>query len=215
MVKKNINTIVAKTQPSINPTSVVISAGSFVYDNNWIDFKGIVFDVQTYINSQIGSNRKTFFNGRGYALCLIVGIDSTGAITTEEGPQVIFNTAASVPVPPNFSFIPLVGIILIQDGTADMIGGVKPLNDTNVIFYSGMGNVLDKNLIGIDGVDSDLQGFTGLQGQIGLVGVTGLVGCTGSMGVTGLIGYGITGLQGPKGMTGINWDIQILFNFLV
>jgi hypothetical protein len=215
MFKQSSSTVIAKVQPSITDSTVVISAGSYVFDNNWIDFSGTVFNVTDYINSKIGPNRKGFFNGRGDALCIIVGLNSNGELEVEEGTQVVFTTAASVPIPSTFTFIPLVGIILIQDGTADMIGGLKPLKDNNVIFYSGTGNVIDKNLKGIVGVDSNIQGFTGLQGETGLIGIDGLQGPTGYFGITGRTGYGITGLQGLQGMTGINWDIQILFDHLV
>ena len=136
MLKQNFNTVTAKVQPSVSDSTVVIGAGSFVFDNNWIDFPGTVFSVTDYINSQISPSRKSFFNGRSYALCIVVGLSNNGELEVLEGTQVVFTTAASVPIPSTFTFIPLVGIILIQDGTADMTGGIKPLKDNNVIFYS-------------------------------------------------------------------------------
>jgi hypothetical protein len=215
MLKQKDNTIGVKVQQSITDSSVVISSGSLVFDNKWIDYPGTIFNVQDYINAQIDAGRTRFFINRKYAVCLVVGVSSGGEIIVLEGAQALYTTLASVPIPPTFSVIPLVGIVLIQDGTSDMNLGFKPLKDNNIIFYSGMGNVIDKNLKGIEGVDSSIQGETGVQGETGLIGIDGITGLVGFKGDTGLIGFGVTGFQGAQGMTGINWDIQILFNYIL
>jgi hypothetical protein len=214
MLKTKNNTVRANVQQNITDTSVVISSGSLVFDNKWIDYPGTVFNVQDYINSQISAGRTRFFNGLNYAVCLIVGVGITGEITVVEGAQVLYTTLASVPVPPTFSIIPLIGIVLIQDGTSDVNAGVKPLKNNNVIYFSGMGNVIDKNIKGTDGA-TGLLGVLGSSGETGLIGEDGITGLNGIMGTTGPMGFGIIGAQGAQGMTGINWDIHILFDHLI
>jgi hypothetical protein len=100
---------------------------------------------------------------------------------------------------------------LVQDGSDDLNFGYIPLNDDNVLFFSGLGNIIEKNLQGLTGSDSVQIGMTGIGGMTGSVGTTGLVGYTGYIGVTGVTPPAQQGSTGVQGMTGINWDIHIPF----
>jgi hypothetical protein len=211
MLKSKKNTVKARTNKAITNGTVIIKAGSFVYENNWINFKGIVFNVDNYITNALVPPRTRFFNNRNYAFYLIIGLDKNGELTYLEGNQVEFTSIKSIPIPNTYKIIPLVGIILIQDGSRNLNNGYKPLNDSNVIFFSGAGNVLDKNQKGPQGTDSSMYGSTGL---MGLTGIEGSQGFKGDLGHTGMKGPSIPGDQGAtgfKGMTGINWNIHIPF----
>lgn len=215
MLKAKSSTINARIQKNFTDDSVIINAGSLVYDNKWIDYKGTFFNVKEYLRGLITDQRVRFFKNVNYAVYLMLGIDVNGSLTVIEGTQVLYTTLKSVPIPSFFNMIPLVGVVIIQDGSSNLIDGIKPLNENNVIFYSGMGNVIDKNQIGQKGLDSLIQGETGLYGDTGLDGYPGLTGPIGNIGTPGYDGLGITGQTGAQGMTGINWDIQILFNTLM
>jgi hypothetical protein len=215
MLSPKDNTFNARVQRNTADDTVIIDAGSLVVDNNWIDYTGVLFNIKEYLRSTITDQRLKFFNNINYAVYLVLAIDVTGSLQVIEGTQVYYTTLDSVPIPPVFEAVPVVGIVLIQDGTTNVIDGIKPVGDNNVIFYSGMGNVLDKNIKGVVGVSSQLLGDTGLQGKTGIIGIDGLTGIRGFSGDTGTAGYGVTGLQGPQGLTGINWDIEVLFNILL
>jgi hypothetical protein len=215
MLKSKDNAINARIQKNFTDDSVIINAGSLVFDNKWIDYSGTFFNVKSYLRGLITDQRLRFFTNINYAAYLVIGIDVNGSLTVLEGTQVPYTTLKSVPIPPIFDIIPLVGVVVIQDGSSNLIDGIKPLNENNVIFYSGMGNVLDKNQIGQKGVDSNIKGETGIPGETGLIGFPGLTGPIGDMGTTGYDGLGITGQDGAQGITGINWDIQVLFNMMI
>lgn len=212
MIKPQPNVIRAKAKESISKGTVVIDSGSFVYDNKWISYQGTVFDVFRYIDSVVdGVSRTRFFNNRNYALQLLVGIDQVGSLNVVEGEQIEYSTKSSVPIPSTFNMIPIVSILMVQDGSSDVVYGFKPLDDSKITFFSGAGNVIDKNKIG---KSSDDSGITGLVGGIGYTGIEGSVGSTGMqgfLGLTGPEGWATTGSDGVRGMTGINWDIHIPF----
>lgn len=212
MLKPKQNVFHAKAQQSLDKGTVVIDAGSLVYDNQWISYQGTTFSARRYIGSVIdGTTRRRFFNDRNYAVQLILGVDKAGAIQVREGVQVAYTTKQSVPVPAAFDVVPLVSILLVQDGSSDMNYGFKPLNDTNVTYFSGAGNVIDKNQRGEASTYKGITGSPGVQGITGLRGVGGLTGQEGEIGVTGSQGWAETGIQGIQGMTGINWAIHIPF----
>ena len=215
MLNQKNNTLNVRVQRNTADDTVIIDAGSLVVDNNWIDFKGVLFNVQQYLRNAVTGQRIRFFKDVNYAIYLVLGIDTTGSLTVTEGTQVPYTTLSSVPIPPVFDSVPIAGIVVIQDGTTNLTDAIKPVNDNNVIFYSGMGNTFDKNQKGVAGTDSNVLGDTGTVGETGFVGVNGLTGLPGEIGITGLIGFGTTGLQGAQGLTGINWDIEILFNVLL
>lgn len=215
MFKSKDNTVSARVQKNFTDDSVIINSGSFVIDNKWVDYTGTFFNVKDYLRNTITAQRVRFFNYANYAVYLVLGVDVNGSLTVVEGTQVKYTTLDSVPVPSIFDVIPIVGIVIIQDGSTNLIDGIKPLAENNVIFYSGMGNVLDKNLVGLVGVDSMILGATGASGETGNQGVAGLIGAVGEKGSTGADGLGITGPVGDQGMTGINWDIQVIFDVLL
>jgi hypothetical protein len=204
----------AKSQPNIDKGSIVIDAGSLVYDNKWLSYKGTVFGVIEYISSVVdGTVRKRFFRQRSYALQLLIGIDTSGALQVVEGTQVPYTTKQSVPIPSTYDMIPLMAVLLVQDGSADVVNGFVPLNDSSVTYFSGAGNILEKNTVGEAALDDGLTGQGGSIGITGLVGVAGLTGRVGHEGYTGSIGIAPTGMQGLEGITGINWDIHIPFEY--
>ena len=167
------------------------------------------------MRNTINNQRARFFTDVNYAVYLVLGIDVTGALNVIEGEQVPYTTLSSVPIPSAFDMAPIAGIVVIQDGSTNLIDGIKPISDNNVLFYSGMGNVVDKNKKGEAGLDSNVLGATGLLGETGFIGSDGITGKQGLIGITGPIGFGVTGAQGSQGLTGINWDIEILFNVLM
>lgn len=211
MIRPKTTIIDAKATPLIADNTVRIRATSFVYENNWINFEGLLFNVTDYITNAVISPRTRFFTNRNYAVCLIVGLTKDGEVTVLEGPQVDYTKQTVVPFPDTFNIIPMVGVILVQDGTTDMINGFKPLNETNVTFFSGTGNVIDKNKPGDSGPDSDDAGHTGIQGLTGSIGVSGVTGHVGATGPKGRMVVGDAGDTGPNGMTGINWTIHVPF----
>jgi len=211
MIRPKITVIDAKSTPLIADSTVRIRAASFVYENNWVNFEGTLFNVTDYISSVVVSPRTRFFINRNYAVYLVVGLTKDGEITVLEGPQVDITKQTVIPAPDTFNIIPLVGITLIQDGTTDMINGFKPLKDTNVTFFSGTGNVIDKNKLGDPGIDSNDFGHTGVQGLTGSEGTNGITGYAGVTGHKGRMIPGDVGDTGLNGMTGINWAIHIPF----
>lgn len=212
MLKPKKNIFRAKSQKNLEKGSIVIDAGSLVYDNQWISYQGTVFSVQNYINNVVnGTTRRRFFNKHNYAIQLLIGIDKSGALQVREGTQVLFTTKSSIPIPATFNIIPLLSVALIQDGSNDLNTGFKPINDSNITFFSGTGNVIDKNLKGEESPHRGITGFQGAQGETGLKGLQGETGTEGVMGITGEKGYSETGPKGVQGMTGINWTIHVPF----
>ena len=95
-----------------------ISSTSFVYENYWLSFHGAVFKVIDYISESITENRTRFFQNRDYAVFLLIGLDKLGNLTVVEGTQVKYNgVVEQVPLPVTFSIMPLVGLVVIQDGS--------------------------------------------------------------------------------------------------
>jgi hypothetical protein len=215
MIRSKTTVLDAKSTPLIANDTIKIKAASFVFENNWISFDGTLFSVTEYIASVVVSPRTRFFTNRNYAVCIVVGLTKDGEVAVIEGPQIDFNKQTIVPVPSTFNILPIVGIVLYQDGTTDLINGFKPLTDINIIFFSGMGNVIDKNKPGALGPDSNDFGNTGVQGFTGNVGFSGI---TGQIGITGQVGrkvFGDQGETGLRGMTGICWSIHIPFQNFV
>jgi len=215
MLKQKLEKISAGSVPVLSADAVRINAGSFIIDNAWISFSGIVFKVREYIASVVVGNRTRFFKDRGYAVYLLICLDPNNGVTVKEGNHVLFTTLQAVPPPESFMALPLIGLVLTQDGTRDLSYGFKPVKDENIAYFSGTGNIVDKDLKGVHGEDSVLSGETGLMGVTGLFGkggLTGLVGATGAIGPTINLKSGERGLQG---MTGINWDIYIPFDVIV
>ena len=214
MIKPNSDVFRVKTQKNIDTGTIVIDAGSVVIDNKWISYQGTTFSAQSYINSVVdGTTRVRFFKKRIYALKLMFGIDRSGSIQVVEGAQILYTTKSSVPAPVSYDIVPIATVLMVQDGSSDMVSGYKPLDNSNVTFFSGTGNVVQKNKKGIDGTVQGITGPQGLQGLTGIVGLRGLTGLRGEQGETGVIGQGITGPQGEQGSTGINWSVHIPFEF--
>lgn len=211
MLKSKNDQISAKTTPNFSDDSVRIDSGSVVFDNKWINFDGIVFKLRDYIRSVVVSPRTRFFKDRGYAVYLLVGLDINAGFKTIEGEHVKFSTIQSVPPPSTFNIIPLVGIVVIQDGSSDLNYGYKPLKQENIIFYSGSGNVIDKDQKGEQGIECDVFGVTGVFGLTGLFGLTGIQGVTGITGLVGPTPAALRGVTGLPGATGINWEIHVPF----
>jgi hypothetical protein len=212
MMKPNKDKIRSTVIPNFSDDSVRIEAGSFVFDNKWINFNGSIFKVKDYITSSLVGSRTRFFKDRNYAVYILVGLDPTQGVRVAEGIHVPFSTIGAVPPPTDFDFLPLVGIIAIQDGTRDLNYGYKPIEQQNVILYSGYGNITDKDLVGIPGVDSVTIGDTGFQGYTGIVGTLGEQGRRGMTGQKGPTPIAPAGVTGIGGMTGISWSIHIPFN---
>jgi hypothetical protein len=211
MLKSKEDKIGAGVIPHFSDDSVRIQAGSFVFDNKWINFNGAIFKVTDYITSVLVGNRTRFFKDRNYAVFILVGLDPQVGLVAAEGRHVLFTTLQATPAPVSYSFLPLVGIVLLQDGSRDLNYGYLPLKDENVFFMSGYGNIIDKNLKGDIGDDSVVCGETGLTGFTGLEGHTGLSGLLGATGYVGPTQTPQQGATGLMGMTGINWDIFIPF----
>lgn len=215
MLTKKNEKIDAGCKPLLSKDAVRINSGSFVIDNKWVSFKGTIFNINNYISSVVVGNRTRFFKNRGYAVYLLICIDPNNGLLVSEGKQVPFSTLQAIPPPVSYTALPLIGILLIQDGTRDINYGYKPLKQENIYFFNGTGNVLDKDLKGIDGNDSIFLGETGFIGITGLIGQEGIVG---DRGITGMVGptlYVPPGEQGKQGMTGINWDIHVPFRVLI
>jgi hypothetical protein len=214
MLKPKSEKISAGAVPILSDDAVRINAGSFIIDNAWVSFSGTMFKVRDYIASVVVGTRLRFFKDRDYAVYLLVCLDPKNGITVVEGRHVTFTTLSAVPPPESFSYLPLIGLILVQDGTRDIIYGYKPISDENIIYFSGTGNIIDKNLKGIQGDDSITSGETGM---VGVTGLRGYRGTSGHQGVTGHPGPAVsprTGMTGLMGPTGINWDIHVPFEIL-
>ncbi|TRZ49366.1 MAG: collagen-like protein [Dehalococcoidia bacterium] len=211
MLNLNKKTIEVKTVPNVSSDSVRIKAGSFVIDNKWINFNGTLFKINDYITKAVQSPRTRFFKNRNNAVFLLIGIDADEGLKVIEGQHVKFSTIQAVPPPEVYNILPLIGLVLIQDGTRDLNFGYKPLSEPNIISFSGSGNIIDKNKQGETGAISPMLGDTGLAGETGTIGdlgPTGIIGATGQRGHTKEPAQGVTGLKGP---TGINWDVNIPF----
>lgn len=198
----------AKVVQDILGDQVNIEAGSVVIDNRWVSYNSTIFNVRDYIQSVLVPPRSSFFQNRSYAVYLHVGLNSKGDISVTEGPQVLFTSMEFVPPPSTISVVSLIGIILVQNGTRDLNFGLRPLTDSNIIKYSGFGNVLNKNLVGLEGPKSDVRGEDGVAGETGIAGEGGVRGPTGIIGLEGPTMLGSTGMRGSAGITGINWNIH-------
>lgn len=214
-MKTKPNIVSAQVAPFVSPDAVRINAGSVVYGDRWLNFGATVYKVKDYVASVVVKPRLKFFMNRDWALMLMVGIDQNGAITAVEGPQVKYTTNDSVPPPYVGDLLPLVGIILVQDGSLDLVNGLKPLTDASLRFMSGSGNVLPPDLVGETGLNSDVVGHTGPVGITGFIGQTGVFGHTGMAGAEGPTEIGQAGSTGQQGMTGISWDVNLPFEEFV
>jgi hypothetical protein len=210
-MKSKPNIVSAQVAPFVSSDAVRINAGSVIYGDRWLNFGATVYLVKDYIASVVVKPRLKFFTNRDWALMLMVGIDQNGAITAVEGPQVKYTTNDAVPFPGVGNLLPLVGIILVQDGSTDLVNGLKPLTDASLKFLSGSGNVLPPDLVGETGMNSDVVGHTGPEGITGFIGSTGVRGYTGMAGSEGPTELGQAGATGQQGMTGISWDINLPF----
>jgi hypothetical protein len=211
MMQSNEDKIRAGTNPNFSDDTVRIKAGSFVIENKWINFNGTLFKITEYIDSVLRGSRTRFFKDRSYAVYIMVGLDPSQGIRSVEGTHVPFTTIQAVPPPEEYSFLPLVGIVLVQDGTRDLNYGYVPLKNENVIFFSGYGNVIERDLKGARGDASQIYGETGLYGITGFIGVPGPQGTLGITGQVGSTPAAPRGYTGMGGMTGISWGIHIPF----
>jgi hypothetical protein len=210
MLERKDSLVGSKKVRSLANNVIKIDSGSYVIDNKFISVKDINYSVNEYVLSAVVSPRTSFFVNRNYAVMLVVGINSLGVVSTVEGSQVKYTTNDAVPLPHTINFLPLIGIVLRQDGTVNL-NSFKDLKDTDLIEFSGYGNIEEKNQVGDRGPESFDQGATGVQGETGPQGLRGLQGYTGFAGHTGLDGVGVKGEAGLPGMTGINWLIHIPF----
>jgi hypothetical protein len=215
MIKSKKEKINAGSIPVISSDSIRINPGSFVIDNTWLSFSGTVFKIKSYIKNVVVGNRTRFFKDRGYAVYLLICIDINDGIKIIEGTHVKFNTLGSVPPPQTYDALPLIGLILVQDGTRDVVNGFKPISDKNIIYFSGTGNIINKDLKGVTGCDNPHSGETGIIGDTGIGGETGFQGETGIIGVTGLIPTATQGMDGYQGITGMYWDIHVPLETLI
>jgi len=209
MLKPNNSTIGTKSLDNKISGAVKINAGSFIIDNQWVSYNSYLFRVNDYISSVLTPRRTSFFINRGYAIYLLVCLDIKGGIKVLEGSQVRYTNRESVPPPSSFTDIPLAGVILRQDGTNNLNTGYVPITDKDVKYFSGTGNIIDKNLVGITGLKNDIRGLTGYPGNRGVRGHIGAGGQDGDQGLTGYPGIGIMGGTGIQGMTGISWDVHL------
>jgi len=209
MLKSKNGQIESTTVPNFSTDSVKIESGSFVIDNKWVNYDSTIFKVNDYITRVVVAPRTKFFRNRNNAVFLMVGIHLQDGLKVIEGEQVRFTTLKAVPIPSGFDVVPILGIILIQDGTTDLNLGYKPLQPYYIVHFSGTGNVLDKNQGGVKGVDSDVLGVTGFTGYTGLEGPLAKQGETGFIGETGVTLLAERGFTGPQGVTGISWDIHL------
>jgi len=211
MLKANNTTIKSNTIENKIKGAIKINAGSFIIDNQWVTYESSILRVEDYIRSKITANRPSFFNNRNYAVYLMVTLSLKEGIKILEGAQVKYTSREVVPIPSYTENIPLIGIVLRQDGTNDFSMGYTPLTDDDIFFYSGSGNIVTKNLEGVAGKDNTSMGLTGIQGYMGFTGIQGDTGLNGFAGVTGLTGSLIQGETGAQGMTGISWDVHLPF----
>jgi len=210
MLKAINSTISSKLVRSIVSDTVNIDSGSVVFDNKWLTYGSVNYKISDYITKIVVSPRTRFFNNRNYAVMLVVGLTKNGSITTVEGTQVKFTSKDNVPLPSTISIIPLVGIILVQDGTSNL-NSFKDISNNDIVSFSGVGNIKEKDQTGILGASGIQVGDTGIVGLTGLIGETGAMGITGEQGHTGIIGPRVKGDTGLPGITGISWDIDIPF----
>ena len=145
MLKPKKDQIQARTVPNSSDDSVKINAGSLVFENTWITYNSSIYRINDYITSVVQGSRTRFFKNRNNAIFLLIGIDIDEGIKTIEGKSVLFTTVDAVPPPDTYDIIPLVGVVLIQDGTDDLNFGYKPLHQAHIKFFSGAGNVIDRN----------------------------------------------------------------------
>jgi hypothetical protein len=211
MLKHNKSTIKSNSIENKIKGSVRLDAGSFVIDNQWVSYDNYLFKMEDYLNTVITANRPNFFNDRNNAVALIVTLSIKEGIKIIEGNQVTYTSREAVPLPQVVGSIPLIGIIVRQDGTSDLNSGYKALSDNDLLFFSGTGNIEDKNLVGLTGLSNTAQGLTGLIGDMGSTGASGITGPKGFSGETGLEGPLIQGETGVRGMTGISWDVNLPF----
>jgi hypothetical protein len=209
MLKPKVGQVAAGATPNYSNDSIRIEAGSVVVDNSWINYDAILFRLTDHIASVVRPPRSRFFQNRNYAVYLLVGLDINEGIRVAEGRQVPFTTVMSVPRPQNYDFIPLVGVVVIQDGSSDLNNGYLPLSDDCLEFFNGSGNVVDAGFKGITGVDCDVAGQTGAEGYTGLEGMQGETGLPGIRGYTGVQPPAPAGDTGVQGMTGINWQVHV------
>ena len=191
---------------------VTIQPASFVVDNSWVTYNGGTLNIRDHIRSVLGAGRTKFFVNKLYSVYLLVCLNPEEGLKVIEGEQVPHTSSRIPPPPRSFNDIPLIGLILTQDGSRDLIHGYKPVLDSNIIRYSGIGNVIDKDQVGDPGEDSLEQGPPGLQGETGLQGITGLQGVTGLQGEAGPTPIGERGERGLQGPTGLYWDVNIPFD---
>ena len=196
---KKISYILKGSRISIQPVSLVIN-------NNWIQFKGDVFNISEYINSVVDTQRNRFFKNTNYAVYLLICLDPSRGLTVLEGEQ-ISRLKVSNPLPPkHYDYIPLLGVVLRQDGSKDLNHGFIPVKNSDVIIYSSVGNVIEKDEKGDRGDDS-LE-----RGDIGDPGEPGDPGDPGDPGEPGDKLEAPPGDKGPKGPMGFYWDVYIPFD---
>jgi hypothetical protein len=201
----NANSILISLLPNSLGRKIKIEAGSFIYDDRWINYKSKVLDIEQYITNSLGKNRPTYFYARNNALALLVGIDYNGKLLVEEGPQVPYKSNTKVPFNKISRVLPIFSLILIQDGSVDLNLGIKEFSDKDIINISGIGNILKKDIQGETGSISSARGEQGAQGVTGYRGIQGPQGPTGLLGVQGTIGASASGITGFQGLTGLNY----------
>lgn len=211
MVISSLDQVRVSLAPAISSDAVSVNAGSLVYDNTWISYNPFLFKVNDYIKSIVRAPRSRFFFDRNHAVFLIVGVDINTGVRVIEGKHVRYTALGAVPPPTSYDLIPLFGLVLVQDGSIDLVYGYNPLESSNIVLFSGYGNILNKDLVGLSGANSAVYGETGLRGFSGVVGTTGFQGTTGLRGYTGPISIGPQGYTGIQGITGISWEIHIPF----
>jgi len=209
MIKSKLGLVDAVTIPNYSDDSVRIEAGSVVINNSWINYHAALFRLTEYIASVVRPPRTRFFQNRNFAVYLLIGLDVNEGIRVAEGRHVPFTTVKAVPRPSGYDFIPLLGIVVVQNGSDDLVNGYLPLRDDFIEFFNGFGNVVTHGHKGITGVDCDLVGITGIQGYTGPMGCIGITGFEGPQGMTGPQIDALQGATGVQGMTGINWQVNV------
>jgi len=208
MLKPRNKQVTAGVTPAYSTDSVRIESGSVVIENTWVNYDASLFVLRDYVTSALKPPRTRFFKNRGYAVYLLVGLSIDKGIEVVEGRHVPFTSVRAVPRPTTGNLVPLVGIVAIQDGSDDLNYGYLPIKDECLELFNGSGNVVDPDLKGTTGVDSDVVGDTGAEGYTGLEGLAGNGGLTGPAGFTGLVPAAGQGATGVQGMTGINWQVH-------
>lgn len=203
-----------KISSSAGKDVIRIQPASFVVDNNWVSFNGALFNIKDHIRSVLKNGRAKFFTNRFYSVYLLVCLNPNEGIKVLEGKQVLHSSSRLPPSPSTYTDIPLVGVIMIQDGSKDLVYGYRPVTNTSLIQFSGIGNVVDKDQAGLPGEDNTGYGDTGLQGYTGLPGMSGDPGEPGLTGAAGPVSADLQGEPGIQGATGIYWDVNIPFDRL-